>query len=247
LTDAVVVSTPGGPLVPLRSVSQALGGQLQWDAAAKTAAVQYRGRRLDVDERRHRLLLDGQSLAGTAGPQSAHGQLLVPLAAVERLFGVRGEWQPDRGLLKLAAAGSGSGRRGRRDADNPSATAGAVLSLSADKKSYLVGVPVMLTLSVSNAGRAPVTLDFATSQKYDFVVRRSGQTVWRWAAGRMFTQALTNLTLAPGERRTFTERWNQTDTAGRQAPAGEYEAVGILTTMTRPQPQSSPVTLQIGS
>src|SRR3954454_17721809 len=101
LTNAVVVSTPGGPLVPLRSVSQALGGQLQWDAAAKTAAVQYRGRRLDVDERRHRLLLDGQSLAGTAGPQSAHGQLLVPLAAVERLFGVRGEWQPDRGLLKL--------------------------------------------------------------------------------------------------------------------------------------------------
>ena len=103
------------------------------------------------------------------------------------------------------------------------------------------------TFSVINNGQAPVTLQFSSSQKYDIEVRRGGQPVWHWAADRMFTQALTSLTLAPGERKSFSESWKQQDDSGRPVPAGEYEAVATLTTTSRPQPQSAPITLRIGS
>ena len=246
VTSAPVVGFPGGLLVPLRPVNRALGGQVVWDRATKTAVARYRGRRLEVDDRAHSLQLDGQPLPAPVVPRTARDRLLVPLAAVERLFGVRGRWQPRRRLLSFTVAAGESGPTGGGNASNPAA-AGVALLLGSDHQSYPVGTPVLLTLSVTNRGRAPVTLQFATSQKYDFVARRSDQTIWRWAADRMFTQVLTSLTLAPGERKAFTVPWNQSDAAGHQVPAGEYQVAGTLTTMTRPQPQSPPLTLRIGS
>src|SRR5690348_16421788 len=91
--NAPIVRSAGGLLVPLRPVSRALGGQLRWDDARKTAVVRYRGKSLEADEQRHEVRLDGQPMGG-ASPRKAKGQLLVPLAAVERLFGVRGRWEP---------------------------------------------------------------------------------------------------------------------------------------------------------
>ena len=52
--------------------------------------------------------------------------------------------------------------------------------------------------------------------------------VWRHSAGRMFAQVITDLTLAPGESRSFTATWNQTDAKGKPVPPGRYEAVGLV-------------------
>src|SRR5438093_448178 len=104
-TDTPVLGVPGGPLVPLRAVSRALGGQMHWDNSTKTAKVEYRGRWLEVDAKSHALRLNGRPLAGRVRPRTVQGQLLVPLPVVERLFGVRGRWQPRRHLLSFAAAG----------------------------------------------------------------------------------------------------------------------------------------------
>ena len=82
---------------------------------------------------------------------------------------------------------------------------------------------VRFALQVTNAGGAPVELEFPSGQTHDFVVSRAGAELWRWSEGRMFTQALQQVTLAPGETRAFEGSW--------RVPAGtsgELEARGFL-------------------
>jgi hypothetical protein len=242
-TNAPVVHIPRGTLVPLRAVSEALGGRLEWDRATKRAVVRHGRRMLEVDQQAQAISLNGRPLAGMIGPRTTQGYLLVPLAAVERLFAVDGRWSPGERLLHFAAVPGGGGTPG---GDEGVTGAGVRLRLTADKTSYTAGAPVALTLTVTNGSRSPVTLEFSSGQKVDFEVRRGGQAVWRWSADRMFTQALTSLTLAPGERKVFTETWKQQDNNGQPVPAGSYEAIATLTTMKKPQPRSGAVVVRIG-
>ncbi|MEX2582082.1 MAG: BsuPI-related putative proteinase inhibitor [Gemmatimonadota bacterium] len=82
---------------------------------------------------------------------------------------------------------------------------------------------VSFVLQVTNTSRSTVVLTFPTGQTYDFLVRRNGQEVWRWSAGQMFTQAMQEVRLSPGETVTHQAAW-----AVPAAADGEYEAVGIL-------------------
>jgi hypothetical protein len=87
---------------------------------------------------------------------------------------------------------------------------------------------VNFALQVTNAGSAPVELEFTSGQTHDFVVSRAGAELWRWSADRMFTQALRSETLAPGETRAFEGTW--------RVPAGtrgELVARGFLTARGR--------------
>jgi hypothetical protein len=256
-TTAPVVQFAHGTLVPLRPVVAAVGGSMEWTRATQTAVVRYRGRRLEVDERARKLRLNGQPMAGLPDSRRAHGQLLVPLAGLERFYGTRARWLPKQRLLSFAAlpaprpvighAASGVIQRPGANTQQASRASGLQLRLTSDRSAYKAGDPVMLTLTVTNPGATPVTLQFPSAQQYDFEVRRGGQAIWRWSAGRMFTQALTSLTIGPGEKRVFTQTWNQRDDNGQAVAAGSYEAVGTLTTMDRPQPQSPPLALRIGS
>jgi hypothetical protein len=255
-TPAPVLELAHGTLVPLRPVAAVLGGHLAWDAATNVAAARYGGRRLEVDLRTHLVWLDGQRVPDLVVPCEVRGHLLVPLAAIERLFRVRGQWLPARRLLSFALLPKprpvigrvASGVAGQPAANTQPATAasGLLLTLTSDHPTHTVGTPVILTLSVVNPARAPVTLQFSSGQHYDFVVRRAGQIVWRWSAGRMFTQAVTSITLGPRERRAYTETWAQHDNNGQPITANTYDATAILTTMVRPQPQTPPLPLRIG-
>ena len=71
---------------------------------------------------------------------------------------------------------------------------------------------VRFLLQVTNAGPAPLALEFGSGQRAEFTVLDQGREVWRWSAGHVFTQALATETLAPGETRTWSEVW-------RPAPA----------------------------
>ncbi|HEX7242136.1 MAG TPA: BsuPI-related putative proteinase inhibitor [Longimicrobiaceae bacterium] len=83
---------------------------------------------------------------------------------------------------------------------------------------------VRLALQVTNAGSAPVPLEFASGQTHDFVVLQGDRELWRWSADRMFTQALRTETLGAGETRTFDATW--TPPAGTR---GDLVARGFLT------------------
>jgi hypothetical protein len=245
-TSAPVVRSAGGTFVPLRAVTEALGGTLEWDGVTRTAVVLHGQGRLRVDQQRLALTLNGRPLSGLA-PRRSGGHLLVPLAAIERLFSVDGRWSPGERLLHFAAVpGAGEQGGGVMEGPNGAVQGGVQLRLTTDRSSYAAGAPVSMTLTVTNPSRSAVTLQFSSAQKYDFVVRQGGQVVWNWAADRMFTQALTSLTLAPGERKLFTETWKQQGNNGQPVPSGSYQAVATLTTMEKPQPRSASVSFRIG-
>jgi hypothetical protein len=91
------------------------------------------------------------------------------------------------------------------------------------------GDSVRLTLQVTNATDAPLTLAFPSGQTYDFAVLRGGETLWTWSADRSFLQALRSETLAAGETRTYTEAWPH-----GPALRGELTARGWLTSSSHP-------------
>lgn len=92
----------------------------------------------------------------------------------------------------------------------------------------VAGDTVSFDLAVANAGDAPVTLSFATSQRYDFVVRDgSGAEVWRWSADRMFAQARSEESVAAGTVLEYAETW--------QAPGpGDYRVEARLESSDHP-------------
>ena len=82
----------------------------------------------------------------------------------------------------------------------------------------LIGVAkhtVRFALRVTNVGHKHVELTFPNGQAYDFaVLDASGREVWRWSAGRMFTQGIQNRLLGTGEAMNADATWTGT-TAGR--------------------------------
>lgn len=79
-------------------------------------------------------------------------------------------------------------------------------------------------LQVTNASAAPVQLTFRSGQSFDFVVLQDGRELWRWSADRMFTQAIRNVTLAPGETRTYDASWSPPS-----GTSGDLIVQGVLT------------------
>lgn len=83
---------------------------------------------------------------------------------------------------------------------------------------------VRFVLHVTNPSPEPMTLEFASAQRYDFVVRsKGGAEVWRWSADQMFAQMLGEETLAPGTSRDYAADWQP---AGQ---SGVFEAIARLT------------------
>lgn len=104
---------------------------------------------------------------------------------------------------------------------------------------------ITLAVIIRNRSDAPRTLTVPSSQTYDCIVYAGdNKEVWRWSAGRMFAQVITELTLAPGESRTFTATWDLTDRTGSPLSPGDYSVVGLVPGRA-PGLTSSPVTLII--
>ncbi|TCL67344.1 intracellular proteinase inhibitor BsuPI [Hydrogenispora ethanolica] len=103
-----------------------------------------------------------------------------------------------------------------------------VLKVQADKTVYQSGEVIAMALTVLNLNREPVQLSFASSQVFDFWLADGDQTVWKWSTGRFFTQALSKLTLKPGQPVTYVAKMDP-DAAAALKP-GTYRLVGELKT-----------------
>jgi hypothetical protein len=100
------------------------------------------------------------------------------------------------------------------------------LAVSTDKQAYGFGEPIELVLKLTNHSSQPVTLEFPSSQRYDFVIAdSSGATVWSWSANRMFAQMIGAERVAPNDSREYREQFSGS------LPTGTYRATGIITTI----------------
>ncbi|WP_349409721.1 BsuPI-related putative proteinase inhibitor [Pseudalkalibacillus sp. SCS-8] len=60
-------------------------------------------------------------------------------------------------------------------------------------------------IELQNQTEKPLELEFTSGQQYDMWIKNeSGETVFHWGEGKMFTQALKKETIEPGGKRTFT-------------------------------------------
>jgi len=83
-----------------------------------------------------------------------------------------------------------------------------------------VDEPVDLLLVVTAS--KPVTLQFSSGQRFDFVVSIGGEEVWRWSGDKFFTQALGEESLSAGEELRYEAQWTPTE-------EGSYEVLGLVT------------------
>lgn len=87
---------------------------------------------------------------------------------------------------------------------------------------------VEFALSVENLGTKRMELTFPSGQTHDFIVLdANGREVWRWAEGRMFTQALQNKVIDGGDTLELSERWEH-------VKPGAYVAVAKLMSSDHP-------------
>ena len=81
---------------------------------------------------------------------------------------------------------------------------------------------VRFAIEVSNDSRKRVELDFPDGRTHDFIVLdQAGREVWRWSAGRMFTQGMQNRLLEAHDAVVYAERWHP-------AAKGQYTLVAQL-------------------
>ena len=90
---------------------------------------------------------------------------------------------------------------------------------------------VRFAIEVANDTRKRVELTFPDGRTHDFtVLDDNGREVWRWSAGRMFTQSIQNRLLDAHDSAVFVERWTATT-------PGQYTLVASLNSANYPVTQ----------
>lgn len=102
------------------------------------------------------------------------------------------------------------------------------LVLQTPKSSYRLGEPIPLKFEVINTGATPVELTFPTGQRFDLLIRREGELIWRWSFGKQFIQVVSQVRLEPDQVLSFEVEWPQVDNLGNAVPPGRYEAIALL-------------------
>jgi hypothetical protein len=96
---------------------------------------------------------------------------------------------------------------------------------------------VRFALDVTNVGKKHAELDFPNGQAYDIVVVDSvGREVWRWAKGRMFTQAVQNKQLGGGDSMQIAESWTPIP--------GHYTVIATLNSSNYPVEERADFTVR---
>jgi hypothetical protein len=99
---------------------------------------------------------------------------------------------------------------------------GSDLTLTLDiEPAQAVAAGSEVTFELTLRANQAITLQFGTSQRYEFVVERSGTRVWGASDGKAYLQVLGSESLEPGEERKYSDRW----TAER---AGNYVVVASI-------------------
>ncbi|MGF7184342.1 LysM repeat protein [Desulfitispora alkaliphila] len=98
-----------------------------------------------------------------------------------------------------------------------------------DRMLYRRQQPVRLTLIKTNISNRPVVLTYRTTQRFNFLVRRSrtGRPIWDWAFDRAFGPAIERRVLEPGQSQVFRATWDQRTNEGNLVTPGVFFVSGV--------------------
>jgi len=98
------------------------------------------------------------------------------------------------------------------------------LTLTTDKAVYSPGEPISITLTVFNYTQDTITFTFASSQWYDFVVKKEGKKIWRWSEEKAFAQVMGEERINTGEKLAYKETYRPK----KELALGTYSVAGRL-------------------
>lgn len=140
-------------------------------------------------------------------------------------------------LILTTLAGCGDDASGREPRAGEQSDG---LSLSVSSTTPLkTGAPVTWTLEIANGGPGDANLVFNSGKDGDVTLFQGGREAYRWSATRFFSQAMRQVRLAPGERKTFT-----LEDQALSAAAGDYELVAELASEPAPPPARRPIEVE---
>jgi hypothetical protein len=152
--------------------------------------------------------------AGLVWSPRAHSEASYPALQT------RARIPQDTGKRQQGRAAKPAPRRGRSTKDGQ-----LVPSLNVVR----VGDQVRFSFNVANAGARRVEVKFPSGQTHDIVVLDSaGRELWRWAEGRMFTEARQYRTISGGDSLVLADGWN------RPSASGKLVAVAVLKSTNYP-------------
>lgn len=106
-------------------------------------------------------------------------------------------------------------------------------AISTPRATFAMGQTVPITFTVSNPTKTDAVYNFQTGQKFDVTILDSkGTMVWDWSRGKLFSQDLSRLTIAPHKKMDFDAVWSGRDFAGKLVPPGVYTINARMTSTT---------------
>lgn len=139
--------------------------------------------------------------AGLVWSPRAHSEASYPALQT------RGRAPQDTGGRRQGRSTKRAPVRGRRSLDGK-----LVPSLNVVR----VGEQVRFSFNVANAGSRRVEVKFPSGQTHDIVVLDSaGRELWRWAEGRMFTEARQYRTISGGDSLLLEDGWDRPSVSGK--------------------------------
>lgn len=121
-------------------------------------------------------------------------------------------------VLATGTAGCGDGGAGSK------AKVGVSLELR-HSEPLRTGATVRWSLVLRNDTLQRVALRFPSGKDGDVVLHQGGEERYRWSADRVFTTAVRDLRVGPGETRTFA-----LEDPAFAVPVGDYDLVATLAT-----------------
>lgn len=108
-------------------------------------------------------------------------------------------------------------------------------TLTTQRASYKSGQAVRMTFKVVNTSNKAVTYNFGSGQRFDVTATNAaGTPLWDWASGKLFSQNLSSLPVAPGKALSYNAVWNGRDASGHPLPPGVYTLSAHLVSDNRP-------------
>jgi len=228
-------------MVPLRGVFEKMGARVHFAPRAGGVIIKRAGTEIQVPVGKMNAYVNGKSVGLDLPARHKNGRMYVPLRFVSEALGAKVLWN---NRTRTAAIDLAESKPVSTPNDNqnprPGIVAGKVeLRAVTDKRFYKSGELVRFTLTAINQDDRPRVVRFMSGQSFDITVTpvgsSSGTPRWDWSHERMFTQAIREVTIQPGNVMTFNAVWKQQNNEGSEMPRGDYLVQAKLTSEERAQ------------
>lgn len=104
--DAYVVRSTRRTVMPIRFFTEALGGQVEWEAGSRTAVLRYAGREVRLRIGSSEALVDGRRVAIDQPPFIWLDRTMIPTRFLMEALGARVDWEPMDNAVRVSLAGA---------------------------------------------------------------------------------------------------------------------------------------------